>query len=114
MKRPSRLELWNERRRARHEQAHTLHRQGANIRAISRELRMHRRTVRMMLKVETCPERAGPSKRQSRIDRHLEYLSRRWAEGCHNSAQLYREIRSTGYRGSDSSVRPYVTGWNGA
>jgi transposase len=114
MKRPSRLELWNERRRARHEQAHTLHRQGANILAISRELRMHRRTVRMMLKVETCPERAGPSKRQSRIDRHLEYLSRRWAEGCHNSAQLYREIRSKGYRGSDSSVRHFVARWRAA
>src|SRR5262245_33517442 len=111
MKRPSKLELWNERRRARHEQAHTLHRQGANIQAISRELRMHRRTVRMMLKVETCPERAGPSKRPSRIDRHLEYLSRRWAEGCHNSAQLHREIRSKGYRGSESSIRHFVARW---
>src|SRR5262249_3989918 len=68
----------------------------------------HRRTVRMMLKVETCPERAVPSKRQSRIDRHLEYLSRRWAEGCHNSAQLHREIRSKGYRGSETSVRHFV------
>lgn len=111
MKRPSKLELWNQRRGARHQQAHTLHRQGASIRAIARELRMHRRTVRMMLKVETCPERAGPSKRQSRIDRHLEYLSRRWAEGCHNSAQLHREIRSNGYRGSDSSVRHFVARW---
>jgi transposase len=114
MKRPSKLELWNERRRARHQQAHTLHRQGASIRTIARELRMHRRTVRMMLKVETCPERAGPSKRQSRIDRHLEYLSRRWAEGCHNSAQLHREIRSEGYRGSDSSVRHFVARWRAA
>jgi transposase len=114
MKRPSKLELWNERRRARHEQAHTLHRQGATIRAISRELGMHRRTVRMMLKVETCPERAGPLKRQSRIDRHLAYLSRRWAEGCHNSAQLHREIRSKGYRGSGSSVRHFVARWRAA
>ena len=114
MKRPSKLELWNERRRARHQQAHTLHRQGASIRAISQELRMHRRTVRMMLKVETCPERARPSKRQSRIDRHLEYLSRRWAEGCHNSAQLHREIRSKGYRGSESSVRHFVARWRAA
>jgi transposase len=71
-KRPSKVELWNERRRARHEQVRTLHRQGASIQAISRELRMHRRTVRMMLKVETCPERAAPSKSQSRINRHLE------------------------------------------
>ncbi len=58
-----------------------------------------------------CPERAAPSKRQSRIDRHLNYLSRRWAEGCHNSAQLHREIRSQGYRGSESSVRHFVARW---
>jgi hypothetical protein len=30
-KRPSKVELWNERRRARHEQVQTLHRQGASI-----------------------------------------------------------------------------------
>src|SRR5262245_309096 len=72
---------------------------------------MHRRTVRMMLQAETCPERAAPSKRQSRIDRHLNYLSRRWAEGCHNSAQLRREIRSQCYCGSESSVRHFVARW---
>jgi transposase len=112
--RPSKVELWNERRRTRHELVWTLHRQGANIRAISRELRMHRRTVRMLLRAETCPERATPSRRPSRIDRHLEYLSKRWAEGCHNSAQLHREIRSNGYRGSESSVRHFVARWRAA
>jgi len=76
-KRPSKVELWNERRRVRHEQVQTLHRQGASIQAISRKLRMHRRTVRMMLRAETCPERAVPSRRPSRIDRHLESLSGR-------------------------------------
>src|SRR5215813_10164839 len=111
VKRPSKVELWNERRRARHEQVRTLHRQGASIQAIARELRMHRRIVRMLLRTETCPERAAPSKRQSRIDRYLEYLSRRWAEGCHNSAQLHRESRSQGYRGSESSVRHFVARW---
>jgi hypothetical protein len=109
--RPSKVELWNERRRARHEQVRTLHQQGASTLAISRELRMHRRTVRMMLQAETCPEHAAPPKRQSRIDRHLNYLSRRRAEGCHNSAQLHREIRSQGYRGSESSVRHFVARW---
>src|SRR5262245_25462177 len=49
IKRPSKLELWNERRRARHEQVQTLHRQGASIQAISRELRMPRSTETMML-----------------------------------------------------------------
>jgi transposase len=113
-KRPSKVELWNERRQARHERVWRLHREGASIHAISRELRMHRRTVRMLLRAETCPERAAPSRRPSRIDRHLEYLSGRWADGCHNSAQLHREIRSRGYRGSDSSVRHFVARWRAA
>jgi transposase len=113
-KRPSKVELWNERRQATHERVWRLHREGASIHAISRELRMHRRTVRMLLRAETCPERAAPSRRPSRIDRHLEYLSGRWAEGCHNSAQLHREIRSRGYRGSDSSVRHFVARWRAA
>jgi transposase len=112
--RPSKVELWNERRQARHERVWTLHRQGASIRAISLELRMHRRTVRMLLRAEICPKRATPSRRPSRIDRHLEYLSRRWAEGCYNSAQLHREIRSKGYRGSESSVRHFVARWRAA
>src|SRR5215467_1160080 len=54
MKRPSKLELWNERRRARHEQVQTLHRQGASIQAISRELRMHRRTVSAICSLKVC------------------------------------------------------------
>src|SRR5262249_26199061 len=83
----------------------------ARIQAITRERRMHRRTVRMTLHAETCRERGAASNRQSRIDRHLNYLSRRWAEGCHNSAQLHREIRSQGYRGSESSVRHFVARW---
>jgi transposase len=112
--RPSKVELWNERRQARHERVWTLHRQGASIRAISLELRMHRRTVRMLLRAETCPKRATLARRPSRIDRHLEYLSRRWAEGCYNSAQLHREIRSKGYRGSESSVRHFVARWRAA
>jgi transposase len=112
--RPSKVELWNERRQARHERVWTRHRQGASIQAISRELRMHRRTVRMLLRAETCPKRATPSRRPSRIDRHLEYLSKRWAEGCYNSAQLHREIRSKGYRGSESSVRHFIARWRAA
>src|SRR5262245_23270140 len=112
--RPSKVELWNERRQARHERVWTLYRQGASIHAISRELQMHRRTVKMLLRAETCPDRAAPSRRPSRIDRHLEYLSGRWADGCHNSAQLHREIRSRGYRGSDSSVRHFVARWRAA
>src|SRR5882672_9067486 len=110
-RRPSKAELWNERKRTKYEQVRRLHRQGASIQAIAREFRMHRRTIRTMLRSETCPQRAIPSKRKSQIDRHIDYLARRWADGCHNSAQLHREIRMQGYRGSESSVRHFVARW---
>jgi transposase len=110
-RRPSKAELWNDRKRARYEQVWQLHRQGASIQAIAREFRMHRRTVRTMLRSETCPQRAIPSKRKSQIDRLEDYLAQRWSEGCHNSAQLHREIRTQGYRGSGSSIRHFVAQW---
>jgi len=34
---------------------------------------------------------------------------RRWDEGCHNSLQLYREIKEQGYSGSPAAVSRYVT-----
>src|SRR5262245_11919114 len=109
--RPSKTDLWNEQKYARYEQVTQLHRQGVSIQAIAREFRMHRRTVRIMLRAETCPQRATPPKRKSQIDRHIEYLTQRWAEGCRNSAQLHRELRAQGYRGSESSVRHFVARW---
>ena len=112
-KRPSKVELWNERRRARHEQARTLHRQGGSIQAISRELRMDRRTVRTTSKVETCPEARGRRKGNpgsTVIWSTVPEMGR----GVSDSAQLYREIRSKGYRGSGSSVRHFVARWRAA
>jgi transposase len=78
-RRPSKAELWNERKRGRYDRVRELHRQGASFQAIAREFRMHRRTVRTMLRSETCPQRAIPSKRKSQIDRHVDYLAQRWA-----------------------------------
>lgn len=46
--------------------------------------------------------------RQSSIlDSYMPYLQQRWAEGCHNGLQLYREIQQKGYGGS----RPSVSRW---
>ena len=46
-------------------------------------------------------------KRFSILDPHLQYLEKRWAEGCHNGLQLFREIEQQGYSGS----RPLVSRW---
>ena len=37
-----------------------------------------------------------------------ETLNRRWAEGCHNATQLWREIQAEGYTGGRSMVARFV------
>ncbi|MBS1807646.1 MAG: ISL3 family transposase [Acidobacteria bacterium] len=107
----TRLALWNERRQARYEEVRRFWQQGATIKRIAEQFGMHRRTVRMFIRTESCPERLKPCSRISQLDRHLDYLAQRWAEGCHSAADLYRELLSRGFRGSQSLVRHYVAQW---
>jgi hypothetical protein len=37
--------------------------------------------------------------------------ARRWADGCTNAEQLYRELQAGGYRGASTVVRQYVRPW---
>ena len=48
---------------------------------------------------------AGPRKpRSSLLDPYKTYLLSRWHEGCHNGAQLERELRTKGYKGSQKAI----------
>jgi len=96
-----------ERRLARYQEVMDLYEQGTKIRAIARQLGMSRRTVRRYIKAGCFPETAQRRKRRSILAPYLAYLKQRWAEGCHNGLQLYREIRKQGYCGS----RPTVSNW---
>jgi transposase len=96
-----------ERRLARYQAVMDLYEQGTKIRAISRQLGMSRSTVRRYIKAGRFPETARRRKRRSILDPYLTHLKRRWAEGCHNGLQLYRELRKQGYCGS----RPTVSNW---
>ena len=42
------------------------------------------------------------------LDRHRAYVERRWAEGCRNSAQLWRELRDRGFEGGYDIVRRWA------
>jgi len=44
----------------------------------------------------------------SRLDPYLPYMFQRWAQGCHNIAQLFRELEARGYRGSYASVHDNI------
>jgi transposase len=72
-----------------------LHQQGVSKRAIALQLGLNRKTVRGWLRAGKFPERQITQRRSS-VDRWLTYLETRWAEGCHNRSQLWRELRARG------------------
>lgn len=101
------------RRLARYEEVKQLKQQGLPIKQIAQQLGAHRRTIRNFLRAESFPERQAPKPRATLMDPFVEYLKKRWEDGCHNGAPLYREIRGQGYRGSATALRRHLRKWRG-
>lgn len=100
-----------ERRRkryGRYREAMELHRQGVSERGIARALSINRATVRKFIGAGTFPERAPHKRAGSILDPYIPYIHRRWAEGCDNAIQLWREIEALGYGGEVAMVRRYA------
>jgi transposase len=90
-----------------------LHGQGWSARRIARAVGANRQTVQGWLRSGQLPTwRQQP--RGSTVDRHAEHLDRRWSEGCHNAAQLWREIQEQGFRGRLRTVQRWACGRRGA
>jgi transposase len=102
-----RRQLREAERQARCAEVLRLHAQGFPILTIARHLRRHRRLVRQYLRMGVLP-RVHLSGRQRQLDPYARYLSQRWQEGCHNAAQLWRELRERGFSGSDTRVRQWI------
>ena len=100
-----------EKRLARYERLVELQGLGASTSAIAETLCMSRRTVRRLLRAGEFIERAVARPRFQPLDTFADYLHQRWEEGCHNAAQLWREIRERGFRGCQSALRPYLAAW---
>jgi transposase len=93
-------------RLARYQQMIQLHGQGMTQGAIAQQIGVSLNTVQRWL-VNGCPETArGPY--VSRLDPYLPYMFQRWAQGCQNIAQLFRELEARGYRGSYASVHDTI------
>jgi len=91
-------------RQARHEQITALQKQGMKSAEIAAVVGMAERTVRHWLSRRGIPY-SGPRKpRSSPLDPYKTYLLSRWHEGCHNGAQLERELRTKGYKGSQKAI----------
>lgn len=96
------------RRQARYEEAARLHGQGVSISRIAALLGAKRKTVRGWLRRDGAPSWRKP-KCGSALDPHVPLLERRWAEGCHNAARLWREAAAAGYAGRPGTVRTWAT-----
>src|SRR5438132_3053200 len=91
-------------RQARYEQITALHKQGMKSAEIAAVVGMNERTVRHWLSRGDLPY-SGPRKpRSSPLDPYKTYLLERWHQGCRSCAQLERELRAKGYKGSPKAI----------
>jgi transposase len=67
------------------------------------------RTVLRYLRESQCPDWQPGQPRPNRLDQFRDSVDRRIQEGCHNAAQLHRELTDLGCRVSASSVRTFVS-----
>jgi transposase len=108
---PTRQQERRSRRLACYEQVVQLQGQGLSQRAIADRLGLDRATVRRYVEADAFPERATRRCSSRRLAPFLDYLRRRWDEGCDNAAQLAEELRAQGYTGSYYAVRRLVARW---
>ncbi len=84
-----------QRRFERYQQVIALYQRGYSGQAIAFEVGLNRKTIRYWLRAGQFPERQV-THRHSSVEPWFSYLEKRWAEGCHNRSQLWRELQAQG------------------
>lgn len=92
----------------RYQQVVTLRAQRMNVKEIAKRVGLGARTVQRWVKQETYVETGYHHQHRSRYDAYAPYVQQRWAQGCHNIQQLWREIRAQGYPHSDRALRRHL------
>jgi transposase len=95
-------------RTARYEHILQLQKQGVKSGEMARTLGMSQRTLQRWIALGTIPYSRRKRPRASLIDPYKAYLLKRWHQGCHSGAQLERELRARGYKGSPHGVYRYL------
>jgi transposase len=98
-----------DRRLARYQEARKLYEQGWSFASIARMLGMNKMTVAKFVQAEQFPEARPRGDRRRKLTPYLPYLQKQWEAGEHNAAKLYRDIRAQGFRGSETTVRAYLS-----
>jgi len=92
-----------EERLAQYQHVVTLQKLGFSQTTIAEQVGIGHATVSRWLAHDAFPEQQSRP-RKIGLDSHLPFLRERWEAGCHNIAQLYRELVARGYTQSYASV----------
>jgi transposase len=96
-----------QRRLERYDLAMEKAREGLSQREIARQTALSRKTIRRYLKADQFPERKR-GLRHSSVEAHREFIEQRWQQGCHNAAQLWRELQTRGFAGRPHTLRDWL------
>jgi len=96
------------RRQARYEEAARLRTAGVSVARIARLIGAERKTIRRWLRAAGAPLWRKPPRATLLAPCH-DHLDRRWNEGCHNAALLWRELVQLDYSGRSGTVRKWAT-----
>jgi transposase len=92
-----------EERLARYQHVVALRKLGLSQQTIADQVGIGHATVSRWLAHDTFREQQ-PRPRKTALDFHLPFVRQRWEAGCHDIAQLYRELVARGYTQSYASV----------
>jgi transposase len=98
-------------KQARWEAVRDLRQRGAPIGGIARSLRMSHHTVNRYLSFESPPIYSRRRRQRKMLDPFVDYLRRRWEEGCHNARELHKEIAQLGYQGGGTQLQVLLKPW---
>ncbi len=96
-----------QRRLARYQQVVDLHHKGVSQTEIARIVGLNQKTISTWLAANGFPERKPLPVGSKSLRPYLEYIHRRWDEGCHTAARLHREICELGYDRGPHSIQDY-------
>jgi transposase len=95
-------------RMARYEHLVALQKQGLKSAEIALQLGVTPRTIQKWIATGNIPYSRPRRQRPRLIDPYEAYLLSRWQQGCRNGAQLERELRAKGYKGSGRALYRYL------
>ncbi|MFB6811466.1 transposase [Streptomyces sp. NPDC056387] len=88
---------------------HELLAQSRSLRGISRDLDLDYYAVRRYAQTPDVDQLlVKVTQRRTLLDDYNPYLYERFAQGCRNARQLFREVRDQGFRGERTGVNRYI------